>query len=124
MNKTTSFHLALFLVFCAKFHPARLFWTARLFNCCQNSRLHAYSGLFRSVRLFGTLEYFLVGSSFSSEIQIPTLLFLNCGYFCRILGHFCFQVSGGSKRQQMLNDVEEKLYCFRMNESLKVLSAS
>ena len=45
MNKTASFHAAFFLVFWAKFHPARLFRTPRLSHFCQYSTLHAYSAL-------------------------------------------------------------------------------
>ena len=53
MNKTTSFHPALFLVFWAKFQPVRLFRTVRLFICCQNSTLYAYLGstLIRETRV-------------------------------------------------------------------------
>ena len=61
MNKTASFHPALFfLVFWAKFHPARLFSTARLFNFCQNSTLHAYSSLHAyHIRVTRVLNEFL-----------------------------------------------------------------
>ena len=60
MNKTTSFHPALILVFWAKFLPVRLFRPVRLFIFCQNSTLYAYSEstLIRETRVDYSLDIY------------------------------------------------------------------